>query len=279
MFKLGIIILNYNTYFDTVECVESILKQDYKQIEIIIVDNCSNDGSYEKFLKKFSKVKNISVIKNDKNLGFAKGNNVGIVYARKKLGCEFIFILNSDTIFSEKNICSILINSYKSKVAVINPACCNLDGSFQEPYGKFSDNLWKDTVSHFIFIIWSLFRNIFGIKISISNNLNKQAVADIDKYKYIVQGPAYILTPDFFEYYDRLFPNTFLYEEELLLAWYIYKAKLKTAFVKSPYIIHKEAGSSKEMVKSNKKLFLQLQSLYRGIPIFFLSKNKIKKYY
>lgn len=279
MNKLGIVVLNYKTCFDTIECVNSLINQQYEKLEIIIIDNYSQDGSYEKLQSEFSHIKNIHIIENDENLGFARGNNIGIIYAREQLKCEFVFILNSDTVFTDKHICSILVNTYTKEIGLINPACCNVDGSFQKPYGKFRGNLYWETVIHLIFIIWSFVRNILKWDISLSDKFKEVDLKDMDKYKYIVQGPAYILTPSFFEYYNKLFPKTFLYEEELILAWYINKAKLKTSFVNSPYIIHKEAVSSKELVKSNKKLFMQLKSIIKAIPIFFMNKENIKKYY
>lgn len=279
MNKLGIVVLNYKTYLDTVDCIKSIQKQDYEELEIVIVDNCSEDGSYEKLLNDFNEVNNIHILYSNSNIGFAQGNNLGIMYCREKLKCNFVFILNSDTLFTESNICTELIKSYEAGIGVINPACCNIDGSFQSPYGKFSGNMWKDTLFHLLFIIWSFIRNILKISVSISENLEQENIEDMNKYKYIIQGPAYILTPSFFENYNKLFPKTFLYEEELLLAWYIEKANLKTSFMKTPFIIHKEAGASNHLTKSNKKLFLQLQSLCRALPMYFMNKDKIYSKY
>lgn len=279
MKKLGIVILNYKSCNDTIDCVNSILEQDYLNIEVIIVDNNSGDNSCKVFKKLYDKSKNIHLIESETNLGFAKGNNLGIKYARNELNCDFVFILNSDTIFTKNNICSFLVNSYKYNVGIINPACCNIDGSFQNPYGKFNENLYIIMIKHLIFIIWSFIRNIFNLNVSISNHLKKEDESDMKKYKYIVQGPAYILTPEFFKYYNGLFPKTFLYEEELILAWYMKKANLKTIFVESPYIIHKEAGASKSLSRSNRKLRFQLESLLRAIPMTFKSKEGIKQCY
>lgn len=279
MNRLGIVILNYKTYSDTLECIESIKNQDYNDIEIVVVDNHSEDGSYQKLLENFKDVDNVHIIHSNTNVGFARGNNLGIEYCRENLKCNFVFVLNSDTLFVQNDTCSQLIKSYKSGIGIINPVCCNIDSSFQSPYGKFTGNMWRDTFFHFLFILWSLFRNIFKINVSISKRLEEENIDSMDRYEYIIQGPAYILTPSFFDNYNRLFPKTFLYEEELLLAWYINKAKLKTTIVKKASIIHKEAGSSKHLTKSNAKLLLQLQSLYKGLPMFFMSKNGIKKRY
>lgn len=87
---VSVIIVNYNgkVYLD--DCITSLMEQTYPAIEIIFVDNGSNDDSIDHVKKKFPFVK---VIDNKENLGFAKGVNIGINYARG----EFIATLNNDT--------------------------------------------------------------------------------------------------------------------------------------------------------------------------------------
>lgn len=89
-----IILLNYNGYKDTIECIESLEKIIYKNYKIIVVDNASTDES-EKILKcKFPKH---IFIQTGKNLGFAGGNNIGIKYAIDN-GAEYVLLLNNDTV-------------------------------------------------------------------------------------------------------------------------------------------------------------------------------------
>ena len=95
--KLSIIIVHYKTYELTVQTIESVLSNEFEQeYEIILVDNCSKDGSIEQIEEKFSEIiskKLLILIKNSRNLGFAKGNNIGI----KKSKGKYILLLNSDT--------------------------------------------------------------------------------------------------------------------------------------------------------------------------------------
>ena len=70
--KIGVVILNYMNYRDTAECVESILNQTYPNYEIIIVDNGSTNQSYEVLKFLFSDNPLVSLIKNERNMGFAK---------------------------------------------------------------------------------------------------------------------------------------------------------------------------------------------------------------
>ena len=72
--KVSIVVLNWNGKLYLKDCLDSLQKVIYKNLEIIVVDNASIDGSVEFIRKNFPKVK---IIKNKKNYGFAKGNNIG----------------------------------------------------------------------------------------------------------------------------------------------------------------------------------------------------------
>lgn len=100
-----IILLNYNGYEDTIECVNSIAKDNYSNKRVIIVDNNSSDGSYEKFREE---LKDTILIKNKENLGFSAGNNVGIKHAMNN-NADYIMLLNNDTVV-DNNFILPLVN-------------------------------------------------------------------------------------------------------------------------------------------------------------------------
>ena len=116
--KYYIILVNFNAWKDTVECLESIRESSYKNIQTIIVDNCSQDDSLTLMKKNFDEenIKYISyksseilednlsledslndraviIIQAEENRGFAAGNNIGIKYAKLKLACLFRFFI------------------------------------------------------------------------------------------------------------------------------------------------------------------------------------------
>ena len=88
---VSILILNYNGEPYVERCLNSLLDQSYSNFEVIMVDNGSSDNSLQ-ILKEY--VPQIKLILNDKNLGFAGGNNVGI----KEASGEFIVLFNNDAI-------------------------------------------------------------------------------------------------------------------------------------------------------------------------------------
>ena len=87
---VSVIIVNYNGIVYLDECFSSLMMQTYPSIEIIFVDNGSSDDSIEYVKNKFPLIK---IIANKENMGFAKGNNIGI----KAGNGEFIATLNNDT--------------------------------------------------------------------------------------------------------------------------------------------------------------------------------------
>ena len=94
---LYIVLVNYNGYEDTLECINSLMKNSYTDFKVVVVDNASTDGSGQKLAQKFAGSKVVTVILNDDNLGFSGGNNVGISYSMQQ-GADLVVLLNNDTI-------------------------------------------------------------------------------------------------------------------------------------------------------------------------------------
>lgn len=94
--KVSIIILNWNGLEDTTECLESLKKITYPNYEVILVDNGSEGDDVRILSEKFGDY--IHVIENDRNYGFAEGNNIGMRYALADLNPDYILLLNNDTV-------------------------------------------------------------------------------------------------------------------------------------------------------------------------------------
>jgi GT2 family glycosyltransferase len=93
--RVSIIILNWNGLEDTIECLESLKKINYPNYEVIVVDNGSQGDDVRVLRERYRDY--IHIIRNEKNYGFAKGNNVGIRYALDK-GADYVLLLNNDTV-------------------------------------------------------------------------------------------------------------------------------------------------------------------------------------
>lgn len=92
--KVSIVVLNFNNYGDTKECLCSLGELSHEPHEIIVVDNGSNDGSLERLRRDFP---SLTYIENSANLGYAGGNNIGILHALQH-GADAVWILNNDTV-------------------------------------------------------------------------------------------------------------------------------------------------------------------------------------
>lgn len=131
--KVGIIILNYNNYEDTLECYNSISVLKSYETEIIVVDNCSTNDSFD-ILKK-ALPKEVHLIRSDKNRGYAAGNNIGIKFS-VKIGCSHICILNNDTIVDSDFVkeCVDYLDQ-NSTVAFVGPTIIDYREGFVQSTG------------------------------------------------------------------------------------------------------------------------------------------------
>ncbi|HDM76863.1 MAG TPA: glycosyltransferase family 2 protein, partial [Deltaproteobacteria bacterium] len=89
--KASVIVLNKNGSLLLPECLHSLHRQTWTDVEIVVVDNGSIDGSVEFVQEHFPEVR---VVRLEENLGFCKGNNIGIRQAKG----EYIALLNNDTV-------------------------------------------------------------------------------------------------------------------------------------------------------------------------------------
>ena len=112
-YKLSIITINYNGLKDTCELIDSIPFKD--DMEVIVVDNASTQDEASIIAKRFTQVK---VIRSNKNLGFAGGNNIGIKEAKG----DYILLINNDTYFKVFNIDSLIKRLESSdKIGIVCP--------------------------------------------------------------------------------------------------------------------------------------------------------------
>lgn len=111
--ELSIITINYNGLEDTCALIESIPFND--KTEVIVVDNASKNDEASEIEQRFPVV---NVIRSDKNLGFAGGNNLGILAAQGK----YLFIINNDTIFKDFNVQALIDRLESSpKIGMVCP--------------------------------------------------------------------------------------------------------------------------------------------------------------
>ena len=125
-----IVLINYNNWQDTLECIDSLLNAGVEYSAIFVIENGSTNDSYDKLKSHLPRV---NIIKTDCNLGFSRGNNLGIKDGIKK-DVEYIILLNNDTIV-ERNSIKILIDEMNKNTDVSI-------GTGQIRYYPEKDKIW-----------------------------------------------------------------------------------------------------------------------------------------
>lgn len=137
---ISVIILNYNGKGFLKDCVASVLKSDYPEFEVLLVDNASTDDSLGEVQAEFGSDARLRIIRNPENMLFAGGNNAGIKEAKG----DYIVILNNDTEAQEswlKEIATVFgdakIGAAQPKILIhnTNPVKIDYAGTDLDRYG------------------------------------------------------------------------------------------------------------------------------------------------
>lgn len=286
MKKLGIVLLNYLNYKDTLECIESILQQSYQDISIVVVDNNSNNNSFEIISDAVKIQDKVTCIKAEENLGFAKGNNLGISYLLDR-GYKNIFALNNDTILEDVNYLEKLANiEYSSEVAMIGTTILGSDGLNQNPdIVRFPNrsSIFKESLIQKLVKL----KNKITTKTILPKNEEKNdrhnpsSNVILNPKEYMLHGAAILFTENFFKDFSGFYPNTFLFVEEEILAAVCQKTGLRQMYVPSISLFHKEDQSSNiawasEKQDSIKRSYIE-DSLKQLTKVYKMDNIQLKK--
>jgi GT2 family glycosyltransferase len=96
---LSIILINYNSLSDTLECIKSIQNSEIDMLIVVVENGSSDKDVIRETLRGFPQVK---VIKCETNIGFGRANNKAISWVQENVICDYIFLLNNDTIVDRK---------------------------------------------------------------------------------------------------------------------------------------------------------------------------------
>lgn len=282
--KVAFVILHYLTKTDTIECIESIQQNvKYDNYEIIVVDNASNNGSIEVLENKYKNNNKIHLIKNENNLGFAKGNNIGYSYAKNKLNSKFIFVINNDTIIKDENFISEILNYYNyNKFHILGPNIISLqDNGKQNPLNSViinKQNIIKEMIKYSILLFMNVTR-LEEVKKYILKKIKEEKVKNIkiDKTNDEIienvplHGSCMIFSNDYIDMFDYAFyPETFLYVEEDILFYLCKKYSLKTIYFPRVTIYHKEDSSTDFLMntQSKKRRFLY-KNILKSLKVYY----------
>ena len=228
--QLSVIILNYNVRYFLEQCVLSVQKAlDGIHGEIIVIDNASSDDSCEMMKTKFPHIK---LIENQDNLGFPKGNNIGVAQAKG----EYICILNPDTVVAEDAFSKILnTKNWQLNTGIIG--CKLIDGA-----GNFLPESKRGVPTP-----WVAFTKIFGLY-KISNYFGKyyaQHLSENESGKVdILVGAFMIMKRELYLKVGGFDENCFMYSDDIDLSYLVMKTGKSNYYYHETSVIHYKGEST-----------------------------------
>ncbi len=250
--QLSVIIVNYNVKYFLEVCLLSVLKaQKGLEVEIIVIDNHSTDGSVEMLKEKFSS--NITLIANEDNQGFSKANNQGIRIAKGK----YILLLNPDTIVAEDTFhrCFSFMESHQDAGGL---GVKMLDGK----------GLFLPESKRALPTPWVSFYKIFGFSALFpkSKRFAKYHLTYLDKNENhdieILSGAFMWMRKSVLEEVGYLDEDFFMYGEDIDLSYRIILGGHKNYYLSDTQIIHYKGESTKKGSLNYVKVFYQAMIIF-----------------
>lgn len=244
---ISVIILNYNAGDLLLNCVESVLKTNYSNIEVLVVDNASKDQSHLKCKEKFDK---IHIIENKENLGYCEGNNVGMRHANG----DFVVVLNPDTIVSP-NWITELFSAYTTTG----------DGLYQPKILSLYENNVIQSTGNMLHMFGFGFARDKGMPDNIQRT-------EIERIGY-ASGTCLFTSVKVLKKVGLFDSFLFLYHDDLDLGWRAAHLGIKSYYVPNSIIYHAESYS----LRWSSKKFFWLERNRRYCLLTHYSKDTYKK--
>ena len=264
--KYAFLILHYNTIEETIKSVQSIIENctndDYS---IVIVDNASTNNSYSEMQARYGNNEIITLIHNEKNLGFANGNNTGIEFIKNKLDVDFIIMMNNDVYLIDSHFLEKVEKVfYENKFGVLGPMIHTPDGrSDTNPFGENNYTLeginvtiayCKKQIKLIDMHLKGIYDFLVNIKLKVKN-YSKERVKD---YKHTkkdvpVHGSCLILSKLFLDKIGGLDTRTFMYGEEAILFVKCLGENILSMYSPEIEVFHNEHATVDKEVKSRKQ--------------------------
>ena len=243
--QLSVVIVSYNVQYFLELCLQSVIKAttDIKA-EIIVVDNQSTDATCDIILSNYPEV---NLIKNTKNLGFAKANNIGVDRAKG----EYILILNPDTIVAEDTFLNCLKFSKSAKnLGALGVKL--IDGT-----GHFLPECKRNIPTPLV----TLYK-MLGLKTKnhayYAQQISENKCGNIE----ILVGAFMFLKRKTYNIVGGFDTDYFLYGEDIDLSYKLIKHSYKNYYLGSSQIIHFKGESTKKDVKYLNYFYGAMQLFY-----------------
>jgi GT2 family glycosyltransferase len=223
---ISIIILNHNGMKYIQQCIESVLKSEYDNFELLVVDNDSTDKSLDIIKTEFNDDDRIKVIRSNKNLGFAAGNNIGARHAKG----DYIVLLNIDTLVHPKWLRELItVMECDPAIGVAQPKLLLLDNkSLFDSAGDYLD--------------------FYGFSFRRGGEWLEKDVGQYDTIHDIfsARGAALVTRKEIVQQIGLFDDDYFLDFEDIDFCWRVRLYGKRVVFVPNSIVYHKGAGISSQ---------------------------------
>lgn len=216
-YKTCIILINYNSLNDTIECLKSINQSIEILPFVVVVDNASNNQ--QEIKSELSFYPHLKVILNPINIGFGRANNIGIDWVFDNIKCDYIYILNNDTIIEKDSILilSDFLSKQSSEIGMVAPKIL----VYSNP-----DEVWYSGA------------DIDFKKVTPCTKSNA-----LSNYTKFASGCAMFFRYDTLKKIKGFDPFFFMYDEDVELCLRMAKEKIMIYYLPSSIVYHKCQGS------------------------------------
>ncbi len=255
---IAIIILNYVTWKETlkeVKLVKELLDNRSYKYEIVVVDNCSPNESYQQLSKHTDE---FTLIASSNNGGYAAGNNIGLAYATQK-GYKYSWVLNNDILFNDKDVLTKMLSTFDKAddIAVVS-------SDVLAPNGYLFN---RDAVRP---NLWDLTLGMLAYK-------KKGRASEEAKrgwlYVYRPQGCSMLIDNEKASQVDFMDEYTFLYCEEFIFSERLLRKGYRCACCSDTTVIHNHSYTVKrtlskiKFIKTNLRSYSYYLKSYRSFNV------------
>ena len=254
--NITVVVLHYENIKDTKECLDSLKKylNDTKNnINVVVVDNGSIKEKTAAIEEDYVNDK-IYFIESGRNLGFAKGNNIGFHYAKYELHSDIIILANNDLIFKQVDFMNqIAKEMIENHIDVAGPRIISLvDHKNQNPVPYAHPDLVS--VNKRIFKLHVLkIMCYFGVDKFFQTIFSRKYSTDVKSDNYQLHGACLIMANNYVKNYDGLYPKTFMYMEEDILKYITKRDNLIMKYFDGAEVFHKEGSSTEKIYGEGRK--------------------------
>lgn len=275
------VILHYMALDETILCVESIRNNIDGEKKVIVVDNCSPNGTLADLQARYKSVPEVDVIGTDRNLGFAKGNNFGYNYAVSKYDPDFTVVMNNDMEIRQKDFILQMEQSYKEYgFAVMGPDIYSTKKKYhQNPQTRKMPTRQDLERTSRQLEIKNRLQPLISLKWAILSLVHKKPAQEKRDENYVdhavenplLHGSCYVFSRDFMKRHPQecFYPETFMYFEAEILCYQcrrdgekmIYDPRLRVDH-------HEDVATDLEYHKQSRKSIFTVKCMLQSVKAF-----------